>query len=82
MRYLLVLLLAGCATYTKPGSTEADYNRDMARFYVQPPTLEPKVSTHIAEIVSLIARLFESRTATPKDARSHGERRARFHDDQ
>lgn len=29
MRYLFVLLLAGCVTYDKPGSTEADYNRDM-----------------------------------------------------
>jgi cysteinyl-tRNA synthetase len=35
----------------------ADYNRDMARFGVLPPDIEPKVSTHIAEIIALIERL-------------------------
>ncbi|HEV7559013.1 MAG TPA: cysteine--tRNA ligase [Kofleriaceae bacterium] len=35
----------------------ADYNRDMARFGVLPPDVEPKVSTHIAEIIALIERL-------------------------
>ena len=35
----------------------ADYNRDMARFHVKPPTIEPKVSTHIRDIVALIERL-------------------------
>jgi cysteinyl-tRNA synthetase len=35
----------------------ADYNRDMARFGVLPPDVEPRVSTHIAEIVALIERL-------------------------
>lgn len=29
MRYIFVLLLAGCVNYTKPGSTEAEYNRAM-----------------------------------------------------
>ncbi|HLL25447.1 MAG TPA: class I tRNA ligase family protein, partial [Kofleriaceae bacterium] len=35
----------------------ADYNRDMALFGVLPPDIEPKVSTHIAEIIALIERL-------------------------
>jgi cysteinyl-tRNA synthetase len=35
----------------------ADYNRDMARFNVRPPDVEPKVSTHVPEIVALIERL-------------------------
>jgi cysteinyl-tRNA synthetase len=34
-----------------------DYNRDMARFGVLPPDSEPRVSTHIAEIIALIERL-------------------------
>ena len=41
----------------------ADYNRDMARFGVMTPTVEPKVSTHIAEIVQLIERLIEAGVA-------------------
>ena len=35
----------------------ADYNRDMARFNVRPPTLEPKVTGHIPQIIALIERL-------------------------
>ncbi|MDB4961542.1 MAG: cysteinyl-tRNA synthetase [Myxococcales bacterium] len=35
----------------------ADYNRDMARFGVLPPDVEPKVSTHIQEIIDLTAAL-------------------------
>jgi cysteinyl-tRNA synthetase len=35
----------------------ADYNQDMARFNVQAPTIEPKVTTHIGQIVQLIERL-------------------------
>jgi cysteinyl-tRNA synthetase len=35
----------------------ADYNRDMARFAVLAPDIEPLVSTHIAEIIALITRL-------------------------
>ncbi|HRC54479.1 MAG TPA: cysteine--tRNA ligase [Kofleriaceae bacterium] len=34
-----------------------DYNRDMARFGVLPPDVEPRVSTHIGEIIALIERL-------------------------
>ena len=45
----------------------ADYNRDMARFGVLPPDVEPKVSTHIAEIIALIERL---------DRERHGLRRS------
>ena len=35
------------------------YNRDMARFGVLPPDVEPKVSTHIQEIIDLTAKLVE-----------------------
>ena len=34
-----------------------DYNRDMARFGVMPPDVEPKVSTHMPEIIALIEKL-------------------------
>ncbi len=34
-----------------------DYNRDMARFGVRPPDIEPKVSTHIQQIITLVERL-------------------------
>jgi cysteinyl-tRNA synthetase len=44
-----------------------DYNRDMARFGVQPPDVEPKVSTHITEIVALIERLISRGSAYPVD---------------
>ncbi len=45
----------------------ADYNRDMARFGVLPPDVQPKVSTHIAEIVALIERLIANGVAYPVD---------------
>jgi cysteinyl-tRNA synthetase len=45
----------------------ADYNRDMARFGVLPPDIEPKVSTHIAEIIALIERLVANGSAYPID---------------
>ncbi|MDB4953283.1 MAG: cysteinyl-tRNA synthetase [Myxococcales bacterium] len=35
----------------------AEYNRDMARFNVLPPTIEPKVTEHIAEIIQIVERL-------------------------
>ena len=35
----------------------ADYNRDMAMFGVIPPDVEPKVSTHIQEIIDIIQKL-------------------------
>jgi cysteinyl-tRNA synthetase len=38
----------------------AEYNRDMARFGVQPPDVEPLVSTHIGEIIALIERLIQA----------------------
>jgi len=41
----------------------SDYNRDMAQFGVLPPDVEPKVSTHIAEIIALIERLVANGTA-------------------
>ena len=34
-----------------------DYNRDMARFGIRPPDIEPRVSTHIQQIVTLVERL-------------------------
>ena len=47
----------------------ADYNRDMAQFGVLPPDVEPKVSTHIAEIIALIERLVANGSAYP----THGD---------
>lgn len=41
----------------------ADYNRDMARFNVLPPHVEPRVSTHIAEIISVIEALIANGSA-------------------
>jgi cysteinyl-tRNA synthetase len=40
-----------------------EYNRDMARFGVMAPDVEPKVSTHIAEIIALIERLIANGVA-------------------
>ncbi|MBC7976348.1 MAG: cysteine--tRNA ligase, partial [Myxococcales bacterium] len=45
----------------------ADYNRDMARFGVLPPDVQPKVSTHIPEIIALIDRLVGNGVAYPVD---------------
>jgi cysteinyl-tRNA synthetase len=42
-----------------------DYNRDMARFFVMAPTVEPKVSGHIKEIVTLVERLVANGHAYP-----------------
>jgi cysteinyl-tRNA synthetase len=36
-----------------------EYNADMARFHVLPPDIEPRVSTHIDEIVALIQRIID-----------------------
>jgi cysteinyl-tRNA synthetase len=44
-----------------------DYNRDMARFHVLAPTVEPRVSGHIREIVALIERLVATGHAYPVD---------------
>jgi cysteinyl-tRNA synthetase len=44
-----------------------DYNRDMALFNVKPPTVEPKVSETMPEIIDLIARLVERGKAYPVD---------------
>jgi cysteinyl-tRNA synthetase len=35
----------------------AEYNRDMARFNVKAPSVEPKVTTHIPQIIALVERL-------------------------
>jgi len=35
----------------------ADYNRDMARFNVGPPSLEPKVTGHLPQIIAIVERL-------------------------
>ncbi|MEO8842848.1 MAG: cysteine--tRNA ligase [Kofleriaceae bacterium] len=35
----------------------ADYNRDMARFNVRAPTIEPKVTGHIPQIIQVIEKL-------------------------
>ena len=41
----------------------ADYNRDMARFGVLPPDVEPKVSTHMPEIIMVIEKLVANGSA-------------------
>ncbi len=43
----------------------ADYNRDMARFNVMEPDVQPKVSTHIPEIIALIEDLVAKGVAYP-----------------
>jgi cysteinyl-tRNA synthetase len=43
------------------------YNRDMARFHVLAPDIEPKVSTHIPEIIALIEALVAAGKAYPVD---------------
>ncbi|MFN0245568.1 MAG: cysteine--tRNA ligase [Kofleriaceae bacterium] len=45
----------------------ADYNRDMARFGVRSPTVEPLVSTHIAEIIALTQKLITNGKAYATD---------------
>jgi cysteinyl-tRNA synthetase len=38
----------------------AEYNRDMARFNVRPPTVEPKVTEHIPQIIAIVERLIKN----------------------
>jgi cysteinyl-tRNA synthetase len=45
----------------------ADYNRDMGRFGVEAPDIEPRVSTHIAEIIAIIEKLIANGRAYPID---------------
>ena len=45
----------------------ADYNRDMARFGVLAPDVEPKVSTHIQEIIDLTQALVDGGKAYAAD---------------
>jgi cysteinyl-tRNA synthetase len=44
-----------------------EYNHDMARFAVLPPDREPRVSTHIPQIIEVIAKLVENGCAYPVD---------------
>jgi cysteinyl-tRNA synthetase len=44
-----------------------EYNADMARFGVLPPDIEPRVSTHIDDIVALIQRIIERGAAYAVD---------------
>jgi cysteinyl-tRNA synthetase len=44
-----------------------EYNRDMRAFGVLPPDVEPRVSTHIGEIVALIERLIARGKAYPSE---------------
>jgi cysteinyl-tRNA synthetase len=41
------------------------YNRDMAAFNVRPPDQEPRVSTHMGEIITVIEKLVENGCAYP-----------------
>ena len=50
---------------TLSGKFAADYNRDMARFHVMPPDVEPRVSAHIPQIVALIEKLVAAGKAYP-----------------
>jgi cysteinyl-tRNA synthetase len=45
----------------------ADYNRDMARFNVSAPSIEPKVTGHIAEIIKIVERLIANDKAYAVD---------------
>jgi cysteinyl-tRNA synthetase len=45
----------------------AEYNRDMARFGVLPPDVEPKVSTHIDHIIELTKKLVDAGKAYAVD---------------
>ena len=38
----------------------AEYNRDMARFNVRPPSVEPKVTEHIPQIIAIVERLIKN----------------------
>jgi len=49
------------ARYTKA------YHKDMGALGVQPPTIEPRVTEHIPQIVAMIARLIEVGNAYEKD---------------
>ena len=44
-----------------------EYNADMARFSVLPPDVEPKVSTHIAEIIDITKKLVDAGKAYVSD---------------
>ncbi|HAY10509.1 MAG TPA: cysteine--tRNA ligase, partial [Thauera sp.] len=44
-----------------------EYNADMARFSVLPPDVEPKVSTHIAEIIDITKKLVDNGKAYVTD---------------
>jgi cysteinyl-tRNA synthetase len=45
----------------------ADYNRDMALFNVRPPTIEPKVTGHIPQIIAVIEKLIANGKAYAVD---------------
>ncbi len=45
----------------------AAYNADMARFFVRPPDIEPKVTGHIAPIIAIIERLIANGKAYAVD---------------
>ncbi len=38
----------------------AEYNRDMALFNVRPPSIEPKVTEHIPQIIAIVERLIKN----------------------
>jgi cysteinyl-tRNA synthetase len=45
----------------------ADYNTDMARFNVKTPTIEPKVTGHIPQIIAIVERLIANGKAYAVD---------------
>jgi cysteinyl-tRNA synthetase len=48
---------AGLDPFAMSAHFAAEYNRDMARFNVRAPSIEPKVTTHIPQIIALVERL-------------------------
>ena len=45
----------------------AAYNRDMARFNVRPPTVEPKVTEHIPQVIAIVEKLIANGKAYAVD---------------
>ncbi len=65
------IIKASAATGVDPLALSAHftdaYNLDMARFAVLPPDVEPRVSTHIAEIIAITERLIAAGKAYAVD---------------
>ncbi len=58
---------AGEDPFAMSGRFAAEYNRDMARFNVLPPTVEPRVTEHVPQIIAMIERLIANGKAYAVD---------------